>query len=131
MSRLYEGLDPSNPAHQVVIDINKKNDELYGPYHEKCGLFKVFCRCEEKPISDLIQEYSKDVVWDENTGTISVNGKDMVPVQKEIWMGTPDTSVYTEEQARKIWNAGQDYWRTSGETITFEELTDKMKKINL
>lgn len=128
MSRLYEGLDPNNSAHQVVIDINKKNDELYGPYHEKCGLFKVFCRCEEKPISDLIQEYSKDVVWDENTGTISVNGKDMVPVQKEIWMGTPDTSVYTEEQAREIWNAGQDYWRTSGETITFEELTDKMKK---
>lgn len=128
MSRLYEGLDPNNPAHQVVIDINKKNDELYGPYHEKCGLFKLFCRCKEKPISDLTQEYSKDVVWDENTGTISVNGKDMIAVQKEIWMGTPDKPVYTEEHAREIWNAGQDYWRTSGETITFEELTDKMKK---
>jgi hypothetical protein len=130
MSRLYEGLDPNNPAHKVVIEINKRNDEKYGPYHEKCGFFKEFCRCEEKSVSDLIREYSKDVVWDETSGTISINDKDMIPLSREIWMGTPDSAVYTEEQARKIWEAGQEYWRTSGETITFEGLTEGMKKNN-
>ena len=35
--------------------------------------------------------------------------------------------MYSEEEARAIWNAGQEYWRTSGASITFEELTDKFK----
>jgi hypothetical protein len=35
---------------------------------------------------------------------------------------------YTEEQAYEIWKAGIEYWKTSGNTITFEELTEKLKK---
>ena len=31
---------------------------------------------------------------------------------------------YTEEQAKQIWKAGQEYWKTSGSSITFEELTE-------
>jgi hypothetical protein len=31
---------------------------------------------------------------------------------------------YTEEQAKQIWEAGQEYWKTSGSSITFEELTE-------
>jgi hypothetical protein len=34
---------------------------------------------------------------------------------------------YTEEQAKEIWKAGQEYWKTSGSSITFEELIDKFK----
>lgn len=34
---------------------------------------------------------------------------------------------YTEEQAYEIWKAGQEYWKTSGKSITFEELTEKFK----
>ena len=34
--------------------------------------------------------------------------------------------MYSEEEARKIWYAGQDYWRTNGESITFEELTSNL-----
>jgi hypothetical protein len=30
---------------------------------------------------------------------------------------------YTEEQAKQIWKAGQEYWKTSVSSITFEELT--------
>jgi hypothetical protein len=32
---------------------------------------------------------------------------------------------YTEEQAYEIWKAGQEYWKTSGSSITFEELIEK------
>ena len=37
--------------------------------------------------------------------------------------------MYSEEDARKIWHAGQEYWKTSGESITFEELIAHLKKI--
>ena len=36
--------------------------------------------------------------------------------------------MYSEEEARKIWYAGQEYWKTSGESITFEELIEQFKK---
>ena len=34
---------------------------------------------------------------------------------------------YSEEEARIIWRAGQEYCKTSGDSITFEELTEKFK----
>lgn len=46
MSKLYANLDENNPAHKVIIEINKKNEELYGPYHSECGLFQAYCECE-------------------------------------------------------------------------------------
>ncbi len=39
-----------------------------------------------------------------------------------------EVEVYTEEQAKEIWRAGQEYWKTSGASITFEELTEKLKQ---
>ncbi len=36
--------------------------------------------------------------------------------------------MYSEEEAYKIWKAGQEYWKTSGESITFEELIEQFKK---
>ena len=44
-SRLYASLDENRPGHQIVIEINKKNEALYGPYHEKCDQFAQFCTC--------------------------------------------------------------------------------------
>ena len=39
---------------------------------------------------------------------------------------TKEQKKYTESQAKEIWKAGQEYWKTSGATITFEELTERM-----
>jgi len=39
---------------------------------------------------------------------------------------TKEVHKYTEQMAREIWKAGQEYWETSGATITFEELTEKL-----
>ncbi len=36
--------------------------------------------------------------------------------------------MYSEEEVKAIWKAGQEYWRTSGASITFEELTEQFKK---
>lgn len=47
MNKLNENLDLTNPVHKIVYDINTKNEELYGPYHEECGLFQAYCRCEK------------------------------------------------------------------------------------
>jgi len=47
MSKLYKSLDLKNPSHKLVYEINKKNEELYGTYHEKCGHFQTFCRCKK------------------------------------------------------------------------------------
>ena len=47
MKDINEGLDPENPSHAIVIEINKRNEELYGKLHD-CGLFETFCRCKPK-----------------------------------------------------------------------------------
>jgi hypothetical protein len=39
--------------------------------------------------------------------------------------------LYTEEQMAKLWMAGQKYWETSGASITFEELLEREKLIEL
>lgn len=49
MSTTNKDLNPNNPAHSVLIDINSRNEKMYGPYHSKCGLFQQFCRCESEP----------------------------------------------------------------------------------
>jgi hypothetical protein len=36
--------------------------------------------------------------------------------------------MYSEEEVKTIWRAGQEYWKTSGESITFEELIKQFKK---
>lgn len=45
---INDGLDPKNPSHQIVININNRNEELYGKYHDKCGLFQRFCQCKNE-----------------------------------------------------------------------------------
>ena len=47
MSKINNNLDPNNETHKIILDINKKNEEKYGPYHDDCGLFKAFCTCKE------------------------------------------------------------------------------------
>jgi len=44
-SKLYCDLDENKPSHKIVIEINKRNEALYGPYHEKCKHFAEFCTC--------------------------------------------------------------------------------------
>jgi len=38
-------------------------------------------------------------------------------------------TLYTKDQAKEIWNSGQEYWKTSGASITFEELIEKLKQL--
>ena len=42
------------------------------------------------------------------------------------YLKSRETYKYTEQMAKAIWNAGQEYWKTSGASITFEELTEKL-----
>jgi len=44
-STLYSCLDENHPAHKIIIEINQRNEALYGPYHEKCKQFAQFCNC--------------------------------------------------------------------------------------
>jgi hypothetical protein len=45
MRKLNDGLDINNPAHQYVIELNNRNEKLYGEYHSECGCFARFCVC--------------------------------------------------------------------------------------
>jgi hypothetical protein len=49
---INEGLDPNNPSHIIVIEINNRNQEIYGKYHSKCDLFKSFCHCEKENLNN-------------------------------------------------------------------------------
>lgn len=39
--------------------------------------------------------------------------------------------LYTESSLRKVWEAGQEYWKTSGASITLEELLEYEKPTTL
>ena len=68
MKDLYANLDENNPAHKVIIRINKKNEELYGPYHGECGLFQAYCDCEFPELkSDNLSEVNKEIYSDIET----------------------------------------------------------------
>ena len=68
MKDLYASLNENNPAHKMVMDINKKNEELYGPYHSECGLFQTFCHCEFPEIkSNELSEANKEIYSDIET----------------------------------------------------------------
>ena len=44
------------------------------------------------------------------------------------WQQEQDKKTYSEEEVYKIWKAGQEYWKTSGASITFEEFIEQFKK---
>lgn len=44
------------------------------------------------------------------------------------WQQEQDKNKFSEEEVKAIWKAGQEYWKTSGKSITFEELTEQFKK---
>jgi hypothetical protein len=51
-SNINDGLDPNNPAHEIIIRINNRNEELYGKYHGDCGLFEQFCYCKKEKLGN-------------------------------------------------------------------------------
>lgn len=77
MSKLNGHLDKNNPAHQIVISINNRNEELYGPYHEECGTFEEYCTCkkeiEYKDLSEtdkkIYSEIENLIIFWSNDGT--------------------------------------------------------------
>jgi len=45
----------------------------------------IVLRCEEE-INQLINDYSKEVVFDDTLGTLSINGSKNLPHSKQIWV---------------------------------------------
>jgi hypothetical protein len=85
-----------------------------------CCRSKEECHCgknrKQETLGDFIKRESK-------SGNESVG---MVKGAK--WQQEQDKNKYSEEEAKTIWRAGQEYWKTSGESITFEELIEQFKK---
>ena len=57
MEGINKDLDLTNPAHIQLKKLNDKNQEIYGPYHEKCGLFQAFCQCNKEKTEDSYNPY--------------------------------------------------------------------------
>jgi len=54
----------------------------------------------EQQIYQLMSEYHEDIQWDDNLGTISINGSSHIPHSKDIWLpssndGTPEITIDT------------------------------------
>ena len=65
--------------------------------------------------------YPKDLMWGMDLNEDSRNAM-LIGAKWE------QERSYSEEEAYKIWKAGQEYWKTSGASITFEELIEQFKK---
>jgi hypothetical protein len=59
MSKLYKNLDENNPLKKLIIEINKECERKYGAYHDECGLFRSFCRCDDNKFNKSCSELSE------------------------------------------------------------------------
>lgn len=107
---------PSIVANTFV----KPDGQIYNLSRENCdelfGIFNIENLIQESDTSHL-SAYTSDsheIVFDE--GFRMGFGK-----ATEL-----NDKMFTLEEAKKIWFAGQKYWKTSGESITFEELSNKI-----
>ena len=68
-----------------------------------------------------------------NDGSISTNTRnDWRECWKEGFKAHQELvkdKLFTIEQVKLIWKAGQEYWKTSGESITFEELIQRKNEL--
>jgi hypothetical protein len=56
----------------------------------------------EEQIGQLIHDYSEEVEWDDNLGTLSINGSKHLPYNKQVWFpegegGTPNMELVSPE----------------------------------
>ena len=85
---------------------------------------------QKQLLSEMMQEDEKLGLYNETVEEVAK--KEWGNIHRTGVLGFIDGAkwqqkqMYSEEEARKIWYAGQDYWRTNGESITFEELTSNL-----
>jgi len=123
------------------------------PEYIFCGEANKFYRCvncdsscgieghyveNQKPSKETLEEAAKNSIiqwkkdnelWGEkNNSLLEIDSEsDYILGFKNGYKVSQERS-YSEEEAYTIWKAGQEYWKTSGESITFEELTEQFKK---
>ena len=57
----------------------------------------------EQQIYQLMSEYHEDIQWDDNLGTVEINGSSHIPHSKDFWFpsgnegGTPDVTIETPQ----------------------------------
>jgi hypothetical protein len=85
-----------------------------------------YCDAETTQLDDECYAKPKQETLEDFIRRESKSGNESVGIVKGvIWQAE---RMYSEEEAKTIWKAGQEYWKTSGASITFEELTEKFKK---
>jgi hypothetical protein len=140
---IFSTLKGSNP--HIIEKYCKKITHSTQPLSEKCKTCTGYCeQCVDGTKSLSLQEV-KELI-----GEVDVEKKirnemgipDYLPINSMSppMQGSLDFGIkcytqalednkekkYTENQAKQIWKAGQEYWKTSGASITFEELTERM-----
>ena len=115
-----------NPSCEYV-EVNKKecNYDEYRCYYD----YKIILP-QEKPKQETINEVAERLVKEHPDYKLEgyteyQNGRFNGIIEGIEWQ---QERSYSEEEAYKIWKAGQEYWKTSGESITFEELIEQFKK---
>ena len=76
---------------------------------------------------NMVKQTAVQSFWDKIALKLSVEQvNEFLPEFENAKEMEREQKGYTEEQAKQIWKAGQEYWKTSGSSITFEELTETL-----
>ena len=95
------GLDEVNLIENTKCLINKHESTVYKKFIIPVG--NLSKEQAEQQISLLIKNYKEDVKWDDNLGTVTVNGTH----SKEIWLPSPDSYEISDIH---IFHNTKDYW---------------------
>lgn len=78
---------------KFVIPVGNPNRKWWQFWKKK----NITPKKAQEEISKLISDYKEDINWDDESGTISINGDKKLPYTKEIWFvtdnGTPNIDV--------------------------------------
>ncbi|CAB4175361.1 hypothetical protein UFOVP972_152 [uncultured Caudovirales phage] len=97
----------------------------------KVALRKYLLDNKEKVAADLEEMRKKSNHTMDTIEEAAANLADPNICKTDNWIAGAkwqQERMYSEEEAYTIWQAGQEYWKTSGASITFEELTEQFKK---
>ena len=83
-------------------------------YDNECMEFTIsiknLSKEEDKAITELISNYKEEIIWDDVTGEVIIDGLKNLPYSKEYWLPTPDNKsvdmeLHTLNQEELIKNA--------------------------
>ena len=122
----YFLISRTDNSESLLASLNP-DEEVFEQKLSKQNCDEIFGVVDVEKLADThVKEWEWGKIFKDANVNVELLARDNFCMGFNKAMELNKDKVFTLEEAKKIWFAGQKYWETSGESITFEELTEKM-----